>query len=60
MNVIQHATRDDLPKATELHRQLQMIRTVATCVIKTEKGISAAKRRELIAALDREFQDLGL
>lgn len=60
MNVLEYACRDDLPEAAELHRRLRMVRHIAVAVIKTEKGLSAATRRELVNSLDRELRDLGL
>lgn len=60
MNVLEYATRDDLPEAAELHRRLQRVRHAAAAVIRSETGLSAATRRRLMAELDRELEDLGL
>ncbi len=56
MKVLAYATRDDLEEAAELRRRLQQIHTLAVCVIKTQRGLSASKKRALIEALDRELQ----
>ncbi|MFM7674791.1 MAG: hypothetical protein ACKO5F_04225 [Synechococcus sp.] len=60
MNLLDCATRDAVPDAAELRHRLRMVHHLAVCVIKTTKGIPAAKRRQLIAALDSELADLGL
>jgi hypothetical protein len=57
MNVLEYATRDDLPEAAELRRQLQEMHTVAVCVIKTARGLTAAQKRDLVDALNRELTD---
>ena len=57
MNVLEFACRDDLPEAAELRRQLQEVRTLATCVIKAARGLTAAQKRDLVAALNRELKD---
>lgn len=53
-NVLDHASEADLK-----HR-LKMIHAVAKSVIKTEKGLSRAKRQQLVADLDRELSQLGI
>ena len=57
MNVIEYATRDDLPEAAELRRRLQEMHTIAVAVVKTAKGLTAAQKRDLVAALNRELKD---
>jgi hypothetical protein len=56
VKVLAYATRDDLEEAAELRRRLQQIHMLAVCVIKTQRGLSATKKRALIEALDRELQ----
>lgn len=58
MNVLQYATRNDLPEATELRRRLTAIHALAINLINTEPSISEAKRRELVDALNREMAGL--
>lgn len=55
MNILEHATRNDLPEAAELRHRLAMIHHLTIACIKTTKGISKAAKQELIDTLNREL-----
>ena len=56
------ADQDVLTFAAErdLEHRLHLTAALAKAVIKTERSIPMAKRRELIADLDRELGELGI
>lgn len=52
--VLDHASEADLKL------RLTMIKATAVALIKTEKGLSRAQRRQLVAEVDRELSALDI